>query len=133
MLAAWWLGCAHSAREADRPFSAGIAQVDEVEVTVVSTRPPRVRVDVRGTLPDPCTEIDVVQTQSLGAQIDINISTRRPFGARCDPAPTPFTRSIPMILGGSFRLWLFDVNGKRASVSIPPDPGPGGPRLPYQD
>jgi inhibitor of cysteine peptidase len=107
-----------------------VAQVDEVEVAVVSTRPQRVRIDVRGTLPDRCTEVDVVRIQPLGARIEVTITTRRPFGARCEPEPTAFTRSIPMFLRGSFPLWFFDVNGKRTSVTIPPDLGPGGPQLP---
>ena len=130
------LGCAHDpAREADRAFSAGLARIDEVQLWVVSTRPPRVRVDVRGTLPDPCTEIDQVHTQRLGPQrVEITITTRRPFGADCAPGETPFTRSIPLMLGGGFRLWIVEVNGTRASVSLPLDHGPGeGPQLPYEN
>lgn len=127
-LAALLLGCAHdAAREADRAFTAGLAQVDELSLDVVSLRPPRLRVDVRGTLPDACTEIDPVHTQRLGARIEITLGTRRPFGADCAPEPTPFTRSIPLAVGGTFRLWIVDVNGKRASVALPPEPGSGAP------
>lgn len=86
---------------------------------MVSTRPPRVRVEVRGTLPDPCTEIDRVETQRLGAQVEITLTTRRPFGANCAPGETPFARSIPVMLGGEFRLWVVNVNGAAASVSLP--------------
>jgi hypothetical protein len=134
-LAALLLACVRDpAREADRAFTAGMAQVDEVEIGVASARPPRVRVDVKGTLPDPCTEIDRVQTQRLGpSQVEITITTRRPFGADCAPAPTPFERSIPLMLGGSFRLWVIEVNGRRSTVSLPPDFGPGTPNLPSHD
>jgi len=86
---------------------------------------------VRGTLPDPCTEIDVVDTRLLPAQIEVAISTRRPFGADCAPAPTPFTRSIPMMVGGEYRLWIVDVNGVRASAALPPDTRPGGQERPW--
>jgi hypothetical protein len=134
-LALLLLGCAHDpARDADRAFTAGLARVDEVQLWVVSERPPRVRVDVRGTLHDPCTEIDRLETQRLGPQVEITITTRRAFGADCAPAETAFTRSIPLMLGTSFRLWIVEVNGTRASVSLPLDPGAGGgPQLPYEN
>ena len=86
---------------------------------------------MRGTLPDACTEVDRVDVQRLGAQIEITLSTRRPFGADCAPAPTPFTRSIPLMVGRDFLLWIVDVNGVRGSASLPPDTGRGGPPVPY--
>jgi inhibitor of cysteine peptidase len=110
-----------AAREADRPFTGGVARVERVVVELVSTRPPRLRVDVEGTLPDPCTEIDRVDMRSLGARVEITLETRRPFGATCVPAPTPFTRSIPLMLEGEHRLVVVDVNGVSGSVMLPPD------------
>ena len=71
--------------------------------------------------------------QIRGAQIDVTLTTRRPFGADCPPEATPFLRSIPMMVGGDYRLWIVEVNGVRSSVALPPDLGPGGPHLPYPD
>jgi inhibitor of cysteine peptidase len=133
-LAALVAGCVnHPAREADRAFTAGLPRVDQVEIWVVSTRPPRIRVDVRGTLPDPCTAIDRVDTRRLAAQVEITLTTRRPFGADCAPEETPFTRSIPVMLGGEFRLWVVKVNGVASSVSLPPDRGVDDRSVPYRN
>jgi inhibitor of cysteine peptidase len=99
---------------------------------LVSTRPPRLRVDVRGTLPDPCTEIDHVEMQRLAARVEITLTTRRPFGADCAPGETAFTRSIPVMLGGEFRLWVVNVNGVATSVTLPPDRDLPPRNLPYR-
>lgn len=115
-------GCAADpAREADRAYTAGVARIEEIEVALASTRPPRLRVRVRGVLPDACTEIDPPRIQSLGARIEISLETRRPSGAGCPPEEVPFTRSIPVMLGGSFRYVVVDVNGVSGGVSLPPE------------
>jgi inhibitor of cysteine peptidase len=121
VLAGLFAACAADpAREADRPFTGGMARVDRVELHLVSTRPPRLRVAVEGSLPDACTEIDRVDTRRLGARIEIALPTRRRFGASCPPARTPFSRSIPLALGEDFDLYVVDVNGVSGTVQLPP-------------
>jgi len=110
-----------AAREADRAYTAGVARVERIEVVLVSTRPPRLRIAVEGFLPDACTELDPPWIRPLGARIEISLETRRPFGATCPPGELPFTRSIPVMLGGEFRLYIVDVNGVNESVALPPD------------
>jgi hypothetical protein len=111
-LAALAAGCAgDAAREADRPYTAGMAAVERVKVEVVSHEPPRLRVDVAGTLPDACTEIERVDERRMGSRIEIRLPTRRPFGAGCDAEPTPFSRSIPLAVAGDFDFYVVDVNG----------------------
>jgi len=110
-----------AAREADRAYTAGVARVEQIEVVLVSTRPPRLRVVVEGFLPDACTELDPPRIRPLGARIEISLETRRPFGASCAPRESPFTRSIPIMLGGGFRLYVVDVNGVSDTVTLPPD------------
>ena len=110
-----------AAREADRAYTAGVARVLRIEVVLVSTRPPRLRVAVEGLLPDACTEIDPPRIRPLGARIEISLETRRRSGASCPPAESPFTRSIPLMLGGGFRLYVVDVNGVSDSIALPPD------------
>jgi hypothetical protein len=109
------------AREADRAFTAGMARVAGIELQLVSVRPPRLRVDVRGSLPDACTEIDPVDTRVFGSRIEITLATRRPYGAKCLPAETPFERSIPLMLSDEVSSYLVDVNGVRGTVVLPPD------------
>ncbi|TFG91858.1 MAG: hypothetical protein E4H11_10235, partial [Myxococcales bacterium] len=105
-------GCASkAAREADRAYTAGVARVEQLEVALVSTRPPRLRVTVRGFLADACSGIEPPRIQRLGARIEISLETRRPFGAKCPPGESPFTRSIPLMLDGGFQLYIVDVNG----------------------
>lgn len=110
-----------AAREADRAYTAGVARVERIEVDLVSTRPPRLRVAVQGLLPDACTELDPPRIRSLGARIEITLETRRPSGASCAPQESPFSRSIPLMLGGGFRYYVVDVNGVSGSVALPPD------------
>jgi hypothetical protein len=121
-LAALLAACAATrAREADRAFTAGVARVERVRVVLVSTRPPRLNVTVEGSLPDACTQLDPPQIHHLGARIEISLETRRPFGARCEPGESPFTRSISVMLGHEFQLYVVDVNGVRDTVAVPPD------------
>jgi hypothetical protein len=111
-------------READRPFTAGFAKVSRVDLALVSTRPPRLRIEVSGSLPDVCTEIDRIDTRRLGSRIEITLETRRPFGAGCPPAETPFNRSIPLMLPEEFRHYVVDVNGVSGTVLLPPASAP---------
>jgi inhibitor of cysteine peptidase len=129
VLPALFAACAgDAAREADRPYTAGVARVERIELELVSTRPPRLRVDVHGSLPDACTQIDRVETRRFDARVEIAIRTRRPFGARCAEAPVPFTRSVPVMLEEEFRFYVVDVNGVSWSVVLPP----GHPPDPFE-
>lgn len=122
-------GCASkAAREADRAYTAGVARVEQLEVALVSTRPPRLRIRVRGFVADACTRIEPPRIQHLGARIEISLETRRPFGANCPPGESPFTRSIPLMLDGGFQLYIVSVNGVSDTVALPPehDPFPFG-------
>ena len=91
-----------------------------MELALVSTRPPRLRVDVRGSVPDACTEIEPADPRFLGSRVEITLATRRPAGAKCPPSETRFERSIPLMLSGDVGAWVVDVNGVRATVLLPP-------------
>jgi inhibitor of cysteine peptidase len=117
--------CAGSpAREADRAYTAGIARVDRIEVALVSTRPPRLRITVRGFVDDACTRIEPPRIRPLGARIEISLETQRPFGAKCPRQDSPFTRTISVMLSGEFQFYDVDVNGVSESVSLPPERNP---------
>jgi inhibitor of cysteine peptidase len=110
------------AREADRPYTAGMAAVERVKVEVVSVAPPRLRIDVSGSLPDACTEIERVDERRLGSRIELSLPTRRPFGAECEPERTPFSRSIPLAVEGDFDFYVVDVNGVVHTVWVRREP-----------
>jgi hypothetical protein len=76
---------------------------------------------VTGFLPDTCTQLEPPHIRPLGARIEISLGTRRPFGARCEPVESPFTRNIPIMLGDEFQLYVVDVNGVSDSITLPPD------------
>jgi hypothetical protein len=98
-----------------------VARVESVELALVSVRPPRLRVDVRGSLPDACTELEPIDPQRLGPRIEITLATRRPFAAACPPAETPFQRSIPLSLSDAIRSYVVEVNGVSRTLLLPPD------------
>lgn len=121
------------AREADRAYTAGMAVVERVKVEVVSLEPPRLRIDVRGSLPDACTEIEPVEERRIGSRIEIRLATRRPFGADCEAERTPFSRSIPLVVAGEFGVYVVDVNGVVHTVWVRRDPRfPPRGRPPYE-
>ena len=129
LLCALLVACAASrAREADRAYTAGVARVERVRAELVSTRPPRLKVVVEGFLPDACTRLDPPRIRLLGARIEISLETRRPFGARCEPEEVPFTRSIPVMLGSEFQLYVVDANGAIDTVAVPPERDLQSPR-----
>ena len=91
-------GCAgYRAREADRPYTAGLAAVERIEVT---TSGPAVRVSVWGSFPDACTGIDGVDRRRFGSRIRIEIRTRTTSGPGCEESPRPFVHSVVFQEGG---------------------------------
>jgi len=84
------------AREADRPYTAGMAAVERVKVEVVSIAPPRLRIDVSGFLPDACTEIERVDER------------RCPRGARLAPTVSP--SGLPSPARSRSRSWATTIS-----------------------
>jgi inhibitor of cysteine peptidase len=118
------LGCVGDpAREADRPFTAGVAHVERIRSEVSTSAPVFARVIVSGRLPDACTELDEVETRRHGFEIEVTLTTRRAFGATCPPLERPFQKSI-VLPADSFAsgLYIVTVNGVRDSIVIHTDP-----------
>ncbi|MGI9592478.1 MAG: hypothetical protein ACR2P8_14000 [Myxococcota bacterium] len=112
-------GCAWQRREADRPYTAGLAQVESVEIEVRSIVPAAAWARVRGELPDPCTAIDAPDVRRSGSVFQVVLATRRPFGAPCEPLATPFEERIrldvdPEISGA----YVVTVNGVSQSFAV---------------
>ncbi|MDJ0852124.1 MAG: hypothetical protein QNK04_27460 [Myxococcota bacterium] len=112
LLAVWLAACVGTtAREADRPYTAGLAAVETVVAEVSDAAPPRVVLRVEGLLPDPCTRLEPARTEQRGPRFELVLPTRRDFGAGCKPAPVPFVTRLPL------RATLYESGTYFASVN----------------
>ena len=100
-----------------------MARVESIHSEVLVSPPAVARVVVSGQLPDACTELDEVDIRRRGFEIDVNLTTRRSFGARCPPLLRPFRRSINLPIGDyASGLYLVTVNGVQDRIVIHTDP-----------
>jgi inhibitor of cysteine peptidase len=119
------LACAGPrALEADRPYEAGLASVERIDVHASTGEPVSVRVDAAGTLPDACTTIDRVRQERRGSGVSVSITTRREFGASCAAQPRPFRQAVLLdIVGLAPGLYFVEVNGVEGTFQIYEDLG----------
>ena len=119
-------GCAgYLAREADRPYTGGLAQVESVDAIAYSSGPSQayVRLRVEGQLPDPCTRIDRVERHWLGSHLEVTIHTRRESGVVCVQQIQPFRRTVMVDMSGaSPGSYTASVNGVDVWFTIWRDP-----------
>lgn len=117
-------GCGgDAAREADRPYTAGWAQVTAVRAEVRGGGAPRVALLVDGSLPDACTRIEPARTERQGIHYTVSIATRRPFGSTCAPRPLPFAIRIPLRpTPQESGTYVAEVNGVRTDFTVLVDP-----------
>jgi hypothetical protein len=120
---AFAVACAGSrALEADRAYQLGLASVNRIEVRVLMKRPASVHVNVFGTLPDSCTEIEASRQERLGSAIDVILSTRRESRASCVASSRPFERQILLdVVGLPAGAYSVTVNGVQGSFQITKD------------
>lgn len=106
-------GCAgRSAREADRPFTAGLAAVESLAVVAQPTPQSHVQVIARGTLPDACTRLHGERRERRGHRIEVTLTTRRESGAICAQVLQPFSKTIVISVADLFPgLYTLHVNG----------------------
>ena len=107
------------AREADRPYTSGLAEVERVEVDVQGVPPAAAWARVRGQLPDRCTVLDSPDVRRSGSIFDVVLATRRPFGARCAPASTPFEKRVRLDVDADRSgAYIVTVNGVSQSFAV---------------
>lgn len=114
------------AREADRPFTGGLAVVESLRVEVRNHSPVSAWLWVFGQLPDACTTLEPPHVQRSGSVFEIVLETRRPFGSTCAQVLTPFEKRIRLnvdpVLSGAY---VVTVNGVTESFAVNVlDPGP---------
>jgi inhibitor of cysteine peptidase len=119
-LAACFLaGCAgKSPMEQDRAYQLALARVDRIDVKVLR-RPITVHVDVYGTLPDTCTEIEGTEQTRFGSGFDVTVATRRDTHAECISTPRPFEKRILLqVTNLPSGVYSVDVNGVQGTFQI---------------
>ncbi len=110
---------ADRAREADRPYTAGLAQVESVEVEVRSLAPASAWARVRGHLPDPCTALESADVRRSGSFFHVVLPTRRPFGALCEQSSTPFEARIRLdVDADQSGAYIVTVNGVSQGFAV---------------
>jgi hypothetical protein len=111
------------AREADRPFTAGLASVESLAVAVQPLGSSHVKVIARGTLPDACTRIDAERRERWGSRIQVTLTTRRESGALCAQVLKPFTKTILIPVAELHPgLYTLEVNGVSRVFDVAHDP-----------
>ena len=81
----------------------------------------RTYVDIIGTLPDGCTEIDDIEHSYRDGTVEVTITTSRPEGMVCTQVITPFKETIGVETGNLYsgNTYTVVVNGE--SFSFPWD------------
>ena len=113
-------GCAgRGEREADRPFTGGLARVESLSLVPVPGSAPQLRVIARGTLPDACTRIDGEEHERRGRRIAVTLTTRRESDASCATQARPFAKTIVIPVTGLLPgLYTLEVNGVSQMLDV---------------
>jgi hypothetical protein len=90
-------------------------------------------IDIIGTLPDGCTEIEEIDHDYADVTVQATITTSRPRGVVCSQVITPFKETIQVETGNLYpgNTYTVVVNGKSFSfpwdiefvIPLTPDPG----------
>jgi inhibitor of cysteine peptidase len=76
----------------------------------------------QGYLPDSCTEIYEIKTETEENSFNINITTRRPKDAVCAQVIVPFNETIPLdVRGLKAGNYSINVNGVKGSFELAVD------------
>ncbi len=112
------------------PVETNEAIVESVEVAFQRGRPVQVNAIVRGSLPDACVAIDLIDVQGPGGDntFTIKIFTKRDPLALCAEALTPFEQTVILPTEG-LENGTYTVEVEGTDVSTPFELG-GAPMLP---
>ena len=100
----------------------GLATVDSVQILMLESFPVQVNVQVRGELPNGCTEINDIITQTDGTQFDVAITTVQQPDTVCTEAVVPFEEMVPLEVEGlDAGTYTITVNGVQGSFTLDVD------------
>lgn len=141
ILATMMLACIAACRPAstpapllptEAPASTGLV-IDQVNFSPPVPFEGKTYVDVVGTLPDACTEIQDIDHDYADTNVQVTITTYRPEGMVCAQAITTFKETIRVETGNLYpgNTYTVIVNGKSFSfpwdiefvIPLTPDPG----------
>jgi uncharacterized protein (DUF2141 family) len=100
----------------------GLATVESMQILTQESFPVQIDVRVRGVLPDGCTQIDDIITQSDGANFDVAVTTVREPDAACTQGEVSFEEVVPLeVLGLDAGTYTVSVNGIQGSFTLDAD------------
>ena len=107
----------------------GLATVESVQILTLESFPVQINVQVRGTLPNDCTEIEGIVSQSDGSHFEIAITTVQQPGEPCTAEALPFEEMVPLAVAGlDAGTYSVTVNGVQGAFTLDVDN-----RLPEED
>lgn len=100
-------------------YTYSMANVENIEILTLESFPVQINVVAEGYLPDGCTEVDEINTEKVGNNFNITITTKRPKDAVCTQAIESFEETIPLeVQGLSAGNYTVNVNGVTGSFEL---------------
>lgn len=100
----------------------GLATVESVQILTLESFPVQINVRVRGMLPNACTEIKDIITQTNGSQFDVAVTTVQQPGTTCADEAVPFEEMVPLNIEGlDAGTYSVTVNGIEGSFTLDVD------------
>jgi len=97
----------------------GLATIESVQILTLESFPVQINVRVRGVLPNSCTEIDDIITQTDGNDFDIAITTVQQPDVACTEAEVAFEEIVPLDVDGlEAGTYTVTVNGTQGSFTL---------------
>lgn len=83
-------------------FQTGLAMVEHIAVTVSTSAPIQVTVDLKGSMPDGCTHLDAINQafDSASKTFTLTLTTKRPMGMMCTEALVPYEKTVNLPVSG---------------------------------
>jgi hypothetical protein len=100
----------------------GLAMVESIQLLTLESFPVQINIRVRGVLPNGCTEIDDIITQTEGTHFDVAITTVQEPDVVCTEAVVPYEEMVPLDVDGlDAGTYTVTVNGVQGSFTLDVD------------
>lgn len=95
------------------------ARVDNVEVLVTPGNPPQVNIVAKGDLPNPCTQVDEIQSRRQTDTFYFTITAVKPHDAVCTQQIVSFEEVFPLGVGElETGTYTVNVNGVESQFTL---------------
>lgn len=103
-------------------FIFGNAPVEDIEIMILESFPVQVNLNVKGYLPDSCTDIHTITKEKDGNTFFVNITTIRPADAICAQVIVPFEEKISLdVYGLKAGIYNVSVNNIKGTFILEMD------------